>query len=179
MGMECINLKGDAKQVVEAINSPMMVWNRFGQLVEDTRWILHSLTSWKCTFVNQKANDAAHTLAKVAITNVGDRIWRDSTPNCINDIVLMEQLALSLDCWWSTSSLFQSFISDNQFYFKKKKSTKISQTKNVSKRCEGRRKTGVTPRLYLMKGKSENLQFPLSTTISSSISSDIINLATE
>jgi ribonuclease HI len=25
LGMECINLEGDAKQVVEAINSPMMV----------------------------------------------------------------------------------------------------------------------------------------------------------
>ena len=41
--------------------------------------------------------------------------------------------------------------------------------------CRG----SVAPRLYLMKGESENLQFPLSTTISSSISSKIINLATE
>jgi hypothetical protein len=37
----------------------------------------------------------------------------------------------------------------------------------------------VTPRLYLMKGESGNLQLPLSATISSSISSEIINLATE
>jgi pentatricopeptide repeat protein len=37
----------------------------------------------------------------------------------------------------------------------------------------------VAPRLYLMKGESGNLQLPLSTTISSSISSEIINLAAE
>jgi hypothetical protein len=37
----------------------------------------------------------------------------------------------------------------------------------------------VAPRLYLMKGKSGNLQLPLSTTILSSISSEIINLAAE
>jgi ribonuclease HI len=98
MGLKCINLEGDAKQVVDAINSPTMVWNRFGHLVEDTRRILHSLTSWKCTFVNREANEAAHRLARAAITNVSDRFWRDSTPNCISDIVLMEQLALSFDC---------------------------------------------------------------------------------
>jgi ribonuclease HI len=98
IGLKCINLEGDAKQVVDAINSPTMVWNRFGHLVEDTRRILHSLTSWKCTFVNREANEAAHGLARAAITNVSDRFWRDSTPNCISDIVLMEQLALSFDC---------------------------------------------------------------------------------
>jgi hypothetical protein len=37
----------------------------------------------------------------------------------------------------------------------------------------------VVPQLYLMKGESGNLQFPLSTTISSSITSEIINLAAE
>jgi hypothetical protein len=37
----------------------------------------------------------------------------------------------------------------------------------------------ITPRLYLKEGKSENFQFPLSTTIFSSISSKIINLAAE
>ena len=39
------NLEGDAKQVVDAINSPTMVWNSFGHLVEDTRQILQSLIS--------------------------------------------------------------------------------------------------------------------------------------
>jgi hypothetical protein len=37
----------------------------------------------------------------------------------------------------------------------------------------------VAPRLYLIKGESENLQLSLSTTISSSISLEIINLAAE
>ena len=119
--MKRINPEGNAKQIGHAINSPTMAWNWFGHLVEDTRRILHSLMSWKCTFANREANEAAYRLAKAAITNVSDRIWRSFTLNCINDIVLIEQLALSLDCWWSTSSIFQSFINYNQFCFKKKK----------------------------------------------------------
>jgi L-rhamnose mutarotase len=47
-------------------------------------------------FVNWEANEAAHRLAKMATTNVNNRIWRDYTPNCISDIVLMEWLASSL-----------------------------------------------------------------------------------
>ena len=68
--------EGDAKQVVDAINLTMSIWSRFGHLIEDTRQILQ-------------------LLSKQPISNVSDRIWRDQIPNCISDIVLMKQVALS------------------------------------------------------------------------------------
>ncbi|XP_059436227.1 uncharacterized protein LOC132169166 [Corylus avellana] len=96
LGMQNIYLEGDAKQVVEAINSQTSTWSRFGHLIDDTRGILRSFSSWRCNFVYRNANEAAHRLAKAAITDISDRIWRDTTPNCIRDIVLMEQSVLSL-----------------------------------------------------------------------------------
>jgi ribonuclease HI len=91
-------LEGDAKQIVEGINSHMNTWSRFGHLIDDTRRILADFTRWKCNFVRREANEAAHRLAKAAITDVGDRMWSVTTPNCISDIVSMERLALSCNC---------------------------------------------------------------------------------
>jgi hypothetical protein len=65
--------------------------------VDDTWRLLRSLSRWKCVFTHREVNEAAHRLAKVAATDISDRIWRDQTPHCISDIVLMEQLALSHD----------------------------------------------------------------------------------
>jgi hypothetical protein len=51
-----------------------------------------------------------------------------------------------------------------------------SQKINAKASCGG---GSVAPRLYLMKGESGNLQFPLSTTISFSITLRILNLVVE
>jgi ribonuclease HI len=95
LGLQNIILEGDAKQIVDAINSNMSTWSQYGHLVEDTRRLVCSLSRWKCIFTHREANEAAHRLAKAAAMNISDMIWRDQTPHCISDIVLMEQLALS------------------------------------------------------------------------------------
>jgi hypothetical protein len=81
--------------VVDAVNSTTSRWSRFGHLIEDTRQILQFLSRWVCAFTKREANEAAHRLAKRAISNVNDRIWRNQIPDCISDIVLMEQAAPS------------------------------------------------------------------------------------
>ena len=93
--LQHIMMEGDAKQIVDAVNSNTSSWSRFGHIIDDTRRILGEFTRWTCNFVRREANEAAHWLAKAAIRNVNDRIWRDTTPNCIRDIVSMERLALS------------------------------------------------------------------------------------
>jgi ribonuclease HI len=97
LGVQCVVLEGDAKQIVDTVNSNSASWSRFGHLIDDTRRILESFPQWKCQFVRREANEAAHRLAKAATIDVNDRIWRDAPPSCINDIVLMERLALSCD----------------------------------------------------------------------------------
>ena len=93
LGLQNIYLEGDAKQIVEAINSSMGTWSRFGHLVDDTRHILASFSCWKCDFIHREANEVVYRLAKAATININDRMWRNQI-----DIVLMKQLALSHDC---------------------------------------------------------------------------------
>jgi hypothetical protein len=93
LGLQYICLEGDAKQVVDAVNSPTSSWSRYGHLIDDIRRTLQALTRWKCNFVHREANEAAHWLTKAATTDVSDRIWRDITPNYISDIILMEHFS--------------------------------------------------------------------------------------
>ena len=86
--------EGDAKQVMDAINSNTSRWSRFVHLIEDTRQILQFLSRWECFFTKWAANEVAHRLAKRAISNVSDKIWRNQISDCIND-VLIEQVVPS------------------------------------------------------------------------------------
>jgi hypothetical protein len=59
---------------VDVVNSNSTNWSHFGHLIDDTRRILEGFPKWKCNFVRREANEAAHWLAKVATTDVNDRI---------------------------------------------------------------------------------------------------------
>jgi hypothetical protein len=96
MGILKVWLEGDTKIIVDTLNSDASILSRYGHLVEDTRCILQSFPSWSCGFVHREANEAAHRLAKAANINISDRMWRNQTPDCISDIILMERTALSL-----------------------------------------------------------------------------------
>ena len=74
LGVQRVVLEGDAKQIVDAVNSSSTSWSRFGHLIDDTRRFLESFPQWKCQFVRRGANEAAHQLAKAVITDVNDRI---------------------------------------------------------------------------------------------------------
>ncbi|XP_059451224.1 uncharacterized protein LOC132182029 [Corylus avellana] len=98
LGIQCLYLEGDAKLIVDAINSSTKTCSRYDHIVEDSRSILNTFPKWKCGFIHREANEAAHRHAKAAITDVSDRIWGNDPHDCIRDIVLREQIALSLDC---------------------------------------------------------------------------------
>ena len=84
-------LEGNAKQVVEAVNSTDCTWSRLGHHLVDTCWILYKFSRWRYGFVNWEANYTAQQLAKTATKDIIDSIWRDQIPYCICDVVLMEQ----------------------------------------------------------------------------------------
>jgi hypothetical protein len=79
LGGSAIILEGDAKQVVEAINSDVSNVSRFGHLVEDIRLNLKSFPRWRCVFANRNANFAAHNLARGATRFIIDRDWKGVT----------------------------------------------------------------------------------------------------
>lgn len=51
---------------------------------------LGSFARWQTSHVRRTANEAAHRLAKLATTSVMDRSRRDESPECIFDIVQVE-----------------------------------------------------------------------------------------
>ena len=73
LGGQAIILEGDAKNVVDVINSEDKCGNHFGHLVEDARQILKTIPHWRCEYVNQTGNEAAHALAKRATKFVIDK----------------------------------------------------------------------------------------------------------
>ena len=75
IGGQDICLKGDAKEVVDAINSQNDNWSHFGHIVADVRFKLCMFSRWQCGFVNQAANSAVYGLAKMAIKCVINIIW--------------------------------------------------------------------------------------------------------
>jgi ribonuclease HI len=90
-------LESDAKQVVNAIVSGEKNNSRFGHLVDDTKTILQAFSEWKCVHVNRTANAAAHNLAKTATCDIIDRTWNYCIPDCIRDVILMDNSIPSSD----------------------------------------------------------------------------------
>jgi ribonuclease HI len=90
MGVQNVILEGDAEVIIKALQAQGQNGSRYGQLVEDARLILGSLSSWKTTHVRRNTNGGACSLAKLATKNVMDRTWKD-----ICDIVKVKQIALA------------------------------------------------------------------------------------
>jgi hypothetical protein len=56
--------------------------------------LLNNFAQWKVEAVSQVANNAAHILAKLAVTERVDRSWLGVTPSCIREVAIFEQFAL-------------------------------------------------------------------------------------
>lgn len=70
IGMFDIILEGDAKQVVDKINSDSPTLNRFGYFIEGTRSELGYLRSFHVVHVRREANLTAHYLVRAVVAHV-------------------------------------------------------------------------------------------------------------
>jgi hypothetical protein len=82
--------------VLTVVKSQGRNWSRYGHIIDDIREILNCIQSWQIGNVSRVVNSAAHNLAKTTVKQVIDRVWIEEISNCICDLVLLEQLALSL-----------------------------------------------------------------------------------
>jgi hypothetical protein len=48
------------------------------------------------SFVHREGNRASHALSKLATRSVVDQQWLNESPECIDEIILIELVALSL-----------------------------------------------------------------------------------
>jgi ribonuclease HI len=95
LGLRQVCLEGDAKTIVDAVNSNEEDWSNIGHLVDDIRSEVRNLPQWTMNHVCRESNQAAHVMAKVAQTASMDGLWLLNTPDCILEILVSEQTALT------------------------------------------------------------------------------------
>jgi ribonuclease HI len=95
VGFKDIWLEGDAKLICDALNKRSTDNSRSWHLIEDIEMVLLSFNQWKCTHICREGNEAAHILAREALSWSGDRSWEDFCPDCIKQIISTEQMALA------------------------------------------------------------------------------------
>jgi hypothetical protein len=92
LGLYSIFLEGDTSEVVSALNREEEEFSRMGSIIAEARKILKEFPVWKVGSVRRGCNNAAHQLAKLAVSQNLSHIWMDSYPSCISEIVLAERL---------------------------------------------------------------------------------------
>lgn len=75
MGLTQVCLEGDAKIIVDAVNSREPDWSRSGHLVDDIRTELAAISCWSMVYVCREINQAAHTLARLASMQEETMTW--------------------------------------------------------------------------------------------------------
>ena len=95
MAISQINMEGDAQMVTEVVKSNTPDWSKRGNLIDDIRFGLHNFTHWTMAYVKRGVNQAAHMVARMATTQVIDRMWNSDFPECIRKICDSERAALT------------------------------------------------------------------------------------
>ncbi|XP_059446504.1 uncharacterized protein LOC132178058 [Corylus avellana] len=94
MGIRQVQLEGDAKTLVDIINSDEADESGRGQLIADIRLILRAIPCWEMRFTHREGNKVAHLLAKLAKHDTMNKVWLYNPPDCTCDILQAEISAL-------------------------------------------------------------------------------------
>jgi hypothetical protein len=91
MGFTHVVSEGDALLIVEAMGSKSPCPRYFGQLIENTRIVLQDFQAYKVIHVKRQANQAAHVLATLALSQLLDFVWQGKCPAPISQIIFAEK----------------------------------------------------------------------------------------
>jgi hypothetical protein len=94
LGHTNIILEGDAMNVIKSIEAEGPCLSNYGHLIECIKRELQQLENANFIHVLRDANNAAHTLAKLATTHVTMSTWLGDVPPSIGDIVRQDKSLL-------------------------------------------------------------------------------------
>ena len=92
LGAKGIIFEGDAKHVIQAVNSHAPCNSNYGHFVEDIWDGLMAFSNSSFNFISRYGNFAADGLAMDAIRHVADRTWRFEIPLRLYDIIKREEV---------------------------------------------------------------------------------------
>ncbi|XP_042973059.1 uncharacterized protein LOC122304861 [Carya illinoinensis] len=92
-----VQLEGDAKSVINAVNNAEECWEWHGQLIEDVKSVLKNRKQWSVLHVNRVCNSVAHDLAKSALFVEEERVWMEDHPQELLKAVNFDKLCNSVN----------------------------------------------------------------------------------
>jgi ribonuclease HI len=94
LGFSHIVLEGDALAVTEELKREGACWGIHGPILNDAKFLLKQCQAGTVRHVRRQANEAAHQLAKLALSFNEERVWRADFPTCMQAVVIAEQTRL-------------------------------------------------------------------------------------
>ena len=94
LGITRVHFEGDAKGVVDVVNSGDMEISWMGHVIADIKMEIQEFEGWEITFVKREGNQVPHLLAKPTVQHVHNTTWREAPLDCICETLLLEKFAL-------------------------------------------------------------------------------------
>ncbi|KAM2670014.1 hypothetical protein EV1_005998 [Malus domestica] len=92
MGFQYIYFESDSLQIVEASCDFSLNLSFIGQIVEDIKVLLRSITEGKITHTHRQENSVAHHLACVGLLMQQDCIWDVTPPSIVTDLLVEDNV---------------------------------------------------------------------------------------
>ncbi|XP_042960130.1 uncharacterized protein LOC122295108 [Carya illinoinensis] len=80
LGLRQVQLEGDAKMVVDAVNSNTQNTSWDGQVIEDIKSVMCAQPGWSVSFLGRDGNKVVHETARLALSLSSECIWVEEVP---------------------------------------------------------------------------------------------------
>nr|XP_020198784.1 uncharacterized protein LOC109784596 [Aegilops tauschii subsp. strangulata] len=90
LGIQRVHAEMDCREAVSMVNPATRNLSVAGPIVEDVKTLMRGWVGCKITWRRRTANQAAHTLAKVAVGDGISQVWRHAPPDCILSVIANE-----------------------------------------------------------------------------------------
>ncbi|XP_050136232.1 uncharacterized protein LOC126611989 [Malus sylvestris] len=87
-GYHSLIIETDSLQIVQALRDPTLNSSIIGQVAEDCKALLNTITKANITHIRRNANIDAHCLAKVGLSLIQSCEWFGSPPSILTDILV-------------------------------------------------------------------------------------------
>ena len=82
--LRSIILEGDAREVVQILCKEGDCRSKYGQVLNDAKFLLTHVPDWRVKHIRRTANIVAHRLAKMALAQGENKLWKEY-PLCISE----------------------------------------------------------------------------------------------
>ena len=90
INVQRVHLELDSQALVQMIKSPERNLAANGPWVEELKAMLRTFQDFRVSWVRRSANVAAHKLAKVGVGEELCKVWLESPPDCVLDVIADE-----------------------------------------------------------------------------------------